>query len=581
MGVDGVVGINVIALLFVVLALLLLTCGLLLAMLLLSDRLWFVELYGWWLVPRSPMVVPDYRVLLLRFVNGFVCHNLRRFFRVSCATMFEIFVALSSSRFNIFFILLDVSVSSLMVVSFQRCDLGDMDTRICRVMGSFARLLLLSFRVLNLDNSLVVPVPRLVEHMFKFPFLSASEVSVEDLHQYVGYYKLPHTKDAMMFYFFFESRNSKNDPLVLWLTGGPGASGSIALFYENGPFHITDELTLTPNEYSWNNMSNIIYVDQPTGTGFSYTTNDDDIRNDTIGVSNDLYDFLQEFLDAHPDMVSNEFFITGESYAGHFSPSLAARIFRGNTEEEGIPINLQGFAIGNGLTNPRIQYLSLTDYAWHNKLIIENDYHSIQSEAAPECESFARNCDMGVPNTCHTAFFYCQDIFMTIVNIAGNINSYDIRIDRHGASDYDFSKLERFMNLQSVKNALGVNKQFALKNETVYGRMLGDYMKSFDADIPALLENGIKALIYAGDKDLTCNWLGNLRWLHEMKWLGQREFIKAPVVDFKVDNITAGLMTSHGSLTFIKVKNAGHMVPMDQPKVAFHMIKNWMQDELE
>ncbi|XP_038717255.1 serine carboxypeptidase-like [Tripterygium wilfordii] len=430
-------------------------------------------------------------------------------------------------------------------------------------------------------NSSIVPTPRLVEHKFKFPFLPASKVSIEDLHQYAGYYKLSHTEGSMMFYFFFESRNSVNDPLVIWLTGGPGASGSVALFYENGPFHITDELTLIQNEYSWNNMSNIIYVDQPIGTGFSYTTNDDDIRYHTIGVSNDLYDFLQEFLNAHPNMVSNEFFITGESYAGHYAPSLAARILRGNIEEEGTPINLKGFAVGNGLTNPGIQFLSLPNYAWQNKLITENDYHFIKEEVAPNCESSTKNCDMGIQGACHDAFYYCHDIFNMIMNVAGNINSYDIRIERHGTTNYDFSKLERFMNLQSVKNALGVNKQFIFQNNTIYQGMLEDYMKSFDVDIPALLENGIKVLIYAGDKDLICNWLGNLRWLHEMIWPGQRDFIEAPIADFKVDNEKAGVMKSHGSLIFIKVEKAGHMVPMDQPKIAFHMIKSWMQDEWE
>lgn len=57
-----------------------------------------------------------------------------------------------------------------------------------------------------------------------------------------------------MFYFFFESRGSKKDPVVIWLTGGPGCSGQLALFYENGPFHITGNLTLTWNDYGWDQV---------------------------------------------------------------------------------------------------------------------------------------------------------------------------------------------------------------------------------------------------------------------------------------------------------------------------------------
>jgi len=60
-----------------------------------------------------------------------------------------------------------------------------------------------------------------------------------------------------MFYFFFESRNSKEDPVVIWLTGGPGCSSELALFYENGPFKIADDLSLVWNEYGWDKVFDI------------------------------------------------------------------------------------------------------------------------------------------------------------------------------------------------------------------------------------------------------------------------------------------------------------------------------------
>ena len=87
--------------------------------------------------------------------------------------------------------------------------------------------------------------------------------------------------------------------------------------------------------------SNILYVDQPTGTGFSYTTDDSDIRHDEVGVSNDMYNFLQEFFKGHPKYQSNDFFITGESYAGHYIPALASRIYKGNSNKEGLHVNLK------------------------------------------------------------------------------------------------------------------------------------------------------------------------------------------------------------------------------------------------
>lgn len=57
-----------------------------------------------------------------------------------------------------------------------------------------------------------------------------------------------------MFYFFFESRNSTEDPVVIWLTGGPGCSSEMALFYENGPFTIANNLSLVRNEYGWDQV---------------------------------------------------------------------------------------------------------------------------------------------------------------------------------------------------------------------------------------------------------------------------------------------------------------------------------------
>ncbi|XP_063949828.1 serine carboxypeptidase-like isoform X2 [Daucus carota subsp. sativus] len=421
---------------------------------------------------------------------------------------------------------------------------------------------------------------RLVEKKINLPVLGDSGATVKDLGQHAGFFRLPHSKDARLFYYFFESRNSKDDPVVIWLTGGPGCSSAIALFYENGPFHITKNMSLSWNSFGWDKVSNIIYVDQPVGTGFSYSSAASDIRSNEKGVSDDLYDFLQEFFKAHPNYTNNEFFITGESYAGHYIPAFASRVHQGNKDKEGIPINLKGFAIGNGLTDPAIQYKAYTDFSLDNKIISKSDHDSI-NKLVPECEKDIKLCATVGNQTCLDAFDACTAIFGAILDVAGNINYYDIRKQCDGGGlCYDFSRVDEFLNLPSVKEALGVHTDYVTCSSIVYNAMQGDWMKDLEVGIPALLEDGVQVLIYAGEYDLICNWLGNSRWVHAMNWSGQKNFTAAPTVPFSVAGAEAGIMQSYGPLTFLKVHNAGLMVPTDQPKASLKMLTRWMQEKL-
>ncbi|CAO2813002.1 unnamed protein product [Amaranthus hypochondriacus] len=420
----------------------------------------------------------------------------------------------------------------------------------------------------------------LVERKFKLSELGDSGSSVEDLGHHAGYYRLPHTKDARMFYFFFESRSSKSDPVVIWLTGGPGCSSELALFYENGPFQIANNMSLLWNDFGWDKASNLIYVDQPVGTGFSYTSDNSDIRHDENGVSNDLYDFLQAFFKAHPDYAKNDFYITGESYAGHYIPAFAARVHSGNKAQEGLHINLKGFAIGNGLTHPEIQYKAYPDYALDNGIINKKDHKRI-SNMIPACEQAIKQCGTDGKDACLSAYYACTNIFNKIMDLAGDINYYDIRKKCETNLCYDFSNMETLLNQKSVRQALGVGDiDFVSCSTEVYDAMQMDWMRNLEVGIPALLEDGVKLLVYAGENDLICNWLGNSRWVHAMEWSGQKDFTTARTVSFSVDGKEAGQLKSHGPLAFLKVHDAGHMVPMDQPKAALEMLKRWTQGTL-
>ncbi|CAA6669367.1 unnamed protein product [Spirodela intermedia] len=424
--------------------------------------------------------------------------------------------------------------------------------------------------------------PRLVEKKLNLEILgvSGSNNSIEDLGHHAGYYRLEHTHAARMFYFFFESRGRRDDPVVLWLTGGPGCSSELALFYENGPFSIADNMSLIWNDYGWDKASNIIFVDQPTGTGFSYSTDVRDLRYNEKGVGDDIFDFLQAFFEAHPGYSKNEFYVTGESYAGHYIPAVAERIHRGNKENQRLHINLKGFAIGNGLTNPGIQYRAYPDYALEMGIIKQDEYNRI-NKIVPVCELATKFCGSSGALGCLASLFICNSIFNAILLTAGDINYYDVRKKCEGNLCYDFSNMDKFLNLKPVRGALGVGeRKFVSCSPVVYEAMLTDWMKNLEVGIPALIEDNIKLLVYAGEYDLICNWLGNYRWVDSMEWSGQPAFAEARNVSFNVDGKEAGRMKTYGSLTFLKVHDAGHMVPMDQPKAALEMLKRWMKGTL-
>ncbi|GAU45458.1 hypothetical protein TSUD_107500, partial [Trifolium subterraneum] len=141
----------------------------------------------------------------------------------------------------------------------------------------------------------------------------------------------------------------------------------------------------------------------------------------------------------------------------------------------------------------------------------------------------------------------------SILSIAGNINYYDIRKQCEGPLCYDFSNVETLLNKKSVKDALGVGDiEFVSCSKVVYNAMLQDWMRNLEVDIPSLLEDGIDALIYAGEFDFICNWIGNSNWVHAMEWSGQKQFAASKTAQFLVDGKNAGLLNSYGPLSFLK-----------------------------
>lgn len=153
-----------------------------------------------------------------------------------------------------------------------------------------------------------------------------------------------------MFYWLFKSRGTpSSDPLVLWLTGGPGCASEIAIFKENGPYTINEDMTLSPHAAGWNKISNLIYVDQPVGTGFSKASSITHFDTNEDQIAANMKIFIDGFVEANPEFKGRDFYITGESYAGHYIPAIAY-FFTHNVTD--LPVTFKGIAIGNGWVDP-------------------------------------------------------------------------------------------------------------------------------------------------------------------------------------------------------------------------------------
>ena len=158
------------------------------------------------------------------------------------------------------------------------------------------------------------------------------------------------------------SNNSATTPIFLWLQGGPGASSMFGAYTEIGPVFIQNGKPVV-NDWSWNLIGHLLFIDSPLNVGFSYSDGDrkgDKQVNSTEIATNHILNFLVNFYKTWPALKQNPLYITGESFAGHYIPNLAKKIAYNNS----LGFNLQGVAIGDGWTDPVNQVNYYDSYLW-------------------------------------------------------------------------------------------------------------------------------------------------------------------------------------------------------------------------
>lgn len=422
---------------------------------------------------------------------------------------------------------------------------------------------------------------KLEQYSLRAKKVDPAVLGVDKVKQYSGYLD-DEEEDKHLFYWFFESRNDpKNDPVVLWLNGGPGCSSLTGLFMELGPSSINEKGEVVFNPYSWNANASVIFLDQPVNVGYSYSSG---AVSNTVAAGKDVYALLTLFFKQFPEYASQPFHISGESYAGHYIPVFAAEILAHKKRN----INLQSVLIGNGLTDGLTQYdyyrpMACGEGGW--PAVLDKGECQAMDNALPRCKSLIQNCyDSESVWSCVPASIYCNNAILAPFQRTGT-NVYDVR-RKCGENPLCYDQLgwiSDYLNQEKVKKALGAEvSSYDSCNMDINRNFLfaGDWMKPFHRLVPGILEK-IPVLIYAGDADFICNWLGNLAWTQALEWPGQKSYVKAPLEDFKLleDGSKVGSVKSSGNFTYVKIHAGGHMVPFDQPAASLDMLNRWLSGE--
>ncbi|KAI5475030.1 threonyl-trna synthetase [Pseudohyphozyma bogoriensis] len=412
---------------------------------------------------------------------------------------------------------------------------------------------------------------------------------------YSGYLDID--EETHLFFWFFESRkNPAKDPVVMWLNGGPGCSSSTGLLFELGPCSIANggENT-TYNPHSWTESANMIFLDQPVQVGYSWGGKS---INNSPDSAKDVYAFMQLFYEKFPKWINNDFHVSGESYAGTYIPHIGSTIHEYNKAPpttSSVHIPLKSLLIGNGLTDSYTQFASIPEYACDSKFAIFDDAtcDSIRGKV-PTCQKLTQYC-YSAPSR-----FTCVPATLSCWQIAGPIqqsgkNPYDVRktCDREGEDGplcyKEMQWIETYLNKPEIKAELGAPKErtFESCNMQINQAFMfnGDVAHNTAALIPSMLEDGIKILIYAGEADFMCNYLGNLEWTQALEWTGKANYNLAKFKEFKSGKKgksggrTISTGPGSGVLTYLQVYDAGHMVPFDQPEVSLDFFTKWINDE--
>ncbi|KAF1941302.1 carboxypeptidase S1 [Clathrospora elynae] len=436
---------------------------------------------------------------------------------------------------------------------------------------------------------------------------------------YSGYADV--AENQHVFWWFFEARNQdpSEAPLTVWINGGPGSSSMIGLFQELGPCGVGPDMKPFNNPYSWTNASNMLFIDEPTQVGLSYsipipgyddgsyiielpnatcpdyaeaygtcgTYSKPDVTltaNTTQGAAPNMWKTLQGFMGAFPQYSRKGFSFTTESYGGHYGPVFNEYFVEQNAKNitGAHKINLENVMIGNGWFDPLVQYQAYYnysvfpgntyDYDPYNDTVKAEWYNNLYGEG--NCVDQTKQCyETGINSVCSSADSFCANKVENMYDIYSGRDEYDMRFLQ--PDPFPYSYYVKYLNTPEVQQAIGAFQNFSESSGTVssaFGSTGDDDRESGTIEAcRKLLAAGVQVLLYYGDADYNCNWLGG-QVIAEM--INATGYSEAGFTNITTsDGIVHGQVRQAGSFSFVRIYESGHEVPFYQPLAALEMFE--------
>ncbi|XP_076852881.1 retinoid-inducible serine carboxypeptidase isoform X1 [Brachyhypopomus gauderio] len=400
---------------------------------------------------------------------------------------------------------------------------------------------------------------------------------------------------AHMFWWLYTANgsSSENLPLVMWLQGGPGGSScGFGNFEEIGPL----DTDLKPRETSWVNAANVLFVDNPVGTGYSYTDSMDALTTDVSMVAADMMVLLQNFFSQKPEfqglpsMQKIPFHIFSESYGGKMAAAISLELIKA-IQKGSIKCNFAGVALGDSWISPLDSVLTWGPYLYSTSLLDDYGLKEVMKAAKTvqqmvaegkyeEATQWWANTENVVEQNTNGVNFYnilTQDLNNMRKSSAGDESCLSVLKRRH-VRPLHRQSLAELMN-GPIREKLGVipkNVTWGGQAEDVFSSMAGDFMKPVVDIVDELLAAGVNVTVYNGQLDLIVDTMGQEMWVKKLKWDGLASFNKmkwTALQDPVATSQTGAFYKTYKNFAFYWILKAGHMIPSDQGQMALRMLK--------